>query len=183
MSENIFEHTTSIAGLTCKPLSILSETISPQEMSRARGGNGMGGPGGPQPGQDPAQAQQERAEQKARQAEAQQLLNEQTESKDKAGLFSGTTYYPVIDIAGNPNEPTFWTQNDVDTTAQVDSSGTQDQNGGALVIWDFDYLDDDTETEDECTVPYDCGDGDYEEEEEEDYSEDETEEDTEVYDP
>ena len=40
MSENIFEHTTSIAGLTCKPLSILSETISPQEMSRARGGNG-----------------------------------------------------------------------------------------------------------------------------------------------
>ena len=38
MPENIFEHTTSIAGLTCKPLSILSETISPQEMSRVRGG-------------------------------------------------------------------------------------------------------------------------------------------------
>ena len=42
MPENIFEHTTSIAGLTCKPLSILSKTISPQEMSRARGGNGCG---------------------------------------------------------------------------------------------------------------------------------------------
>ena len=46
MSENIFEHTTSIVGLTCKPLSILSETISPQEMSRAQGGNGNGGQGG-----------------------------------------------------------------------------------------------------------------------------------------
>ena len=42
MSENIFEHTTSIVGLTCKPLSILSETISPQEMSMAQGGNGNG---------------------------------------------------------------------------------------------------------------------------------------------
>ena len=40
MSESIFEHTTSIAGLTCKPLSILSETISPQEMNMVRGGNG-----------------------------------------------------------------------------------------------------------------------------------------------
>ena len=40
MPENILEHTTSIAGLTCKPLSILSETISPEEMSMARGGNG-----------------------------------------------------------------------------------------------------------------------------------------------
>ncbi len=39
MPENIFEHTTSIAGLTCKPLDILSETISTQEMSMARGGD------------------------------------------------------------------------------------------------------------------------------------------------
>ena len=38
MSESIFAHTTSIAGLTCKPLSILSETIATQEMSRVRGG-------------------------------------------------------------------------------------------------------------------------------------------------
>ena len=42
MQENILEHTTSIAGLTYKPLAILSETISPQEMSRAQGGNGCG---------------------------------------------------------------------------------------------------------------------------------------------
>ncbi len=40
MPENIFQHTTSIAGLTCKPLAILSETISPQEMNMTRGGNG-----------------------------------------------------------------------------------------------------------------------------------------------
>ncbi len=39
MPENILEHPTSIAELTCKPLAILSETISPQEMSMARGGN------------------------------------------------------------------------------------------------------------------------------------------------
>lgn len=46
MPENSFEHTTSITRLTCKPLSILSETISTQEMSRARGGNDNGDPGG-----------------------------------------------------------------------------------------------------------------------------------------
>ncbi|MDE2832037.1 MAG: hypothetical protein OXN20_18135 [Gemmatimonadota bacterium] len=40
MPENSFEHTTSIAGLTCKPLSILSEAISTQEMNMARGGTG-----------------------------------------------------------------------------------------------------------------------------------------------
>ena len=43
MSKNIFEPrydiATPIAGLTCKPLAILPETISPQEMSLARGGN------------------------------------------------------------------------------------------------------------------------------------------------
>lgn len=42
MSENISEQsegiTTSITRLTCKPLAILSETISTQEMNMARGG-------------------------------------------------------------------------------------------------------------------------------------------------
>ena len=169
MSENIFEHTTSIAGLTCKPLAILSETISPQEMSRARGGDGMGGPGGgPQPGQDPGEHQREQAERQARQAEAQRLLDEQTKPTDTAGLGGplGGTYIPIVDVSGSLN-----------TNAQADSSGTQDQNGGSLdngvITWDFDFLDDGTE--DECTVPYDCGD----DEEEEDYSEEETEEETE----
>ena len=46
MPENIFDQqdslTTSITGLTCKPLAILSETISPQEMSMVRGGTDLG---------------------------------------------------------------------------------------------------------------------------------------------
>lgn len=149
MSENSFEHTTSIVGLTCEPLNILSETISPQEMSRVRGGTdgmGGGGPGSMSSGQNPDEA---KAERQARRTEAQKLLEEQ-ESKDTAGLFAGTTYYPLIDVSGSLN-----------TNAQADSSGTQDQNGSSLVTWDFDFSDDGTEddgTEDECTVPYDCGD-------------------------
>ncbi len=174
MPENILEHTTSIAGLTCKPLTILSETISPQEMSMARGGDGMGGggPGSMSSGQDPAEAKSEKRFWKRT---GQKTSEEQTQPKDKPGLGPlGGTYIPKIDVAGSPNEETFWTQSNVDTTAQADSSGTQDLNGGTLDIWDFDFLD-----EDECTVPYDCGD----DEEEEDYSEEETEEDTVVYDP
>ena len=145
MPENIFEHTTSIAGLTCKPLSILSETISPQEMSRARGGDGMGGSGGgPQSGQDPAEAE---AEKKSWKKAAQKALEDQ-ESKDKPGLGPlGGTYWPIIDVAGDPNEATFWTN----TSAPADSSGTQDQNGGALdnqdddeAVWE-DIQDDDSD--------------------------------------
>lgn len=152
MSENIFEHTTFIAGLTCKPLAILSETVSPQEMSMARGGNGMGGSGGgPQPGQDPQEA---KAEKESWKKAAQKALEDQ-ESKDKPGLGPlGGTYWPIIDIAGDPNEETFWTSN-VDTTAQSDSSGTQDQNGGALdnqddddAVWE-DIQDDDDELSDD----------------------------------
>ncbi|MCE2434863.1 MAG: hypothetical protein J4F29_18350 [Candidatus Latescibacteria bacterium] len=106
-----------------------------------------------------------KAERQARRAEAQKLLDEQTKPTDTAGLGGplGGTYIPLLDVSGSLN-----------TTAQADSSGTQDQNGGSLVTWDFDFLDDD-DTEDECTVPYDCGD----DEEEEDYSEEETEEETE----
>ena len=141
----------------------------------------MGGSGGgPQPGQDPAEA---KSEERFWQRAGGKAAEDQRKPKEQPGLGPlGGTYVPIIDVAGSPDEETFWTQNNVDTTAQADSSGTQDQNGGALVIWDFDFLDDGTEDEcDECTVPYDCG---YdEEEEEEDYSEDETEEDTEVYDP
>ena len=168
MPENIFEPTTSIAGLTCKPLSVLSETISPEEMSKVRGGNdGMGGSGGgPQPGQDPAEA---KSEGRFWQRAGEKAAEEQRKPKEQPGLGPlGGTYYPEINVAGSSDEETFWTQSNVDTTAQADSSGTQDLNGGALDIWDFDFSDDDTE--DECTVPYDCGD-------------DEEEEDTEVYDP
>ena len=56
MPENIFQQqdgiTTSITGLTCKPLTILSETISPEEMSMARGEMIMVTQGGLRMGQD-----------------------------------------------------------------------------------------------------------------------------------
>ena len=59
MAESIFEHTTSIAGLTCEPLNILSETISSQEMSTIRGGDGMsGGSGSMSSGQPPTKPEQ-----------------------------------------------------------------------------------------------------------------------------
>ena len=164
MQENILEHTTSIAGLTCKPLSILSETISPQEMSRVRGGDGMGsgGPGSMSSGMDPTKAT--KPERGAWKTAGQEAAEEQRKPKEQPGLGPlGGTYVPIIDVSGSLN-----------TNAQADSSGTQDLNGGTLDIWDFDFLD-----EDECTIPYDCGD----DEEEEDYSEEETEEDTVVYDP
>ena len=78
MPENIFEHSTSIVGLTCKPLDILPETISPQEMSRARGGNdgagGPAGPGAPQPGQNPDEA---KTEGKVWQQAAQEVIKDQ----------------------------------------------------------------------------------------------------------
>ena len=145
MSENIFEHTTSIAKLTCKPLSILSETISSEEMSIARGGDGMGGPGGgPQPGQDPAEHQQERAERQARRTEALKLLDEQKQ-KDIAGLGPlGGTYIPIVDVSGSLNTTAQVDSSNVDTTAQADSSGTQDQNAGA--VWE-DIQDDDDDDE------------------------------------
>ena len=145
MPENIFEYTTSIAGLTCKPLSILSETISPHEMSRVRGGDGMGsgGPGSMSSGQNP-----DKAEAESWQKAAEKAAEEQRKPKEEPGLGVGTvggSYIPIINVSGSLN-----------TNAQADSSGTQDLNGGDLdneyeSFWDFDFLDDDTE--DECTVP------------------------------
>ena len=140
MPESIFEHTTSIAGLTCKPLAILSETISSQEMSMARGGDDTSG-GGSQSGQDPREAEAERKSWK----EAAKKAGEDQEPIDKPGLGPlGGTYWPVINVAGSPDEETFWTQSNVDTTAQADSSGTQDQNAGA--VWE-DIQDDDDDDE------------------------------------
>ena len=143
MSESIFEHTTSIAGLTCKPLSILSETISSQEMSMARGGDDTSG-GGSQPGQDPAEHQREQAERQARRTEALKLLDEQKQ-KDIAGLGPlGGTYIPIVDVSGSLNTTAQVDSSNVDTTAQADSSGTQDQNAGA--VWE-DIQDDDDDDE------------------------------------
>ena len=78
MSEKVFEQsegiTTSLAGFTCKPLAVLSETILPQEMSTIRGGDGTGsgGPGSMSSGQPPT-----KPEQKSWQEAAQKTLEEQ----------------------------------------------------------------------------------------------------------
>ncbi len=137
MSKNIFEPrydiATPIAGLTCKPLSILPETISPQEMSLARGGFDGSGPV-PQEGQDPAEADREKAEAAERRKEAKKLLKDQNPDMPGLGPLGGT-FVPNINVAGSPDQETFWTS--------ADSSGTQDLNGGALdnVEEEDDYYD------------------------------------------
>lgn len=143
MSESIFEHTTSIAGLTCKPLAILSEIISPQEMSRVRGGNGgrikMPGDGN---------------------------IEDGITSMDEPDC---PTYdcYPEggpFDTVGQPFTQEFDYVFDNDFGSILGGSGgggssesdtTNDDEGHLEDFWDFDFSDDDTE--DECTVPYDCG--------------------------
>lgn len=144
MSENIFEHTTFIAGLTCKPLAILSETVSPQEMSMARGGIKMPGDG---------------------------KVDDGIKGMDEQDC---PTYdcYPESGHFDTPGKP--FTQefdDDYDYLGPFGGGGggggssgsdnTNDDEGHLGDFWDFDFSDDSTEddgTEDECTVPYDCGD-------------------------
>ncbi len=130
MPENIFEHTTSVARLTCKPLSILSKTISPQEMSMARGGNGNN------------------------RKEEPPTLPPPPGTECDPGCINHCCDGPIIIIkapdpgnelppVGGPRKPSgpifsFSGGDSADSTASVDtstsadSSGTQDQNGGAL---------------------------------------------------
>ena len=190
MPENIFEHTTSIAGLTCKPLSIFSETISTQEMSMVRGGN---------EGEDTMFELM--------------VSNSDSQNDDMTGdkvCQSNPDCYDERDVGGNTQSGTLFgngppilygnygnyggsggggggsSESDTislpDTPSPIDPGpdNENDDEDHFGDFWDFDFSDDGTE--DECTVPYDCGYDEYDEEEE-DYSEDETEEDTEVYDP
>lgn len=155
MPENIFEHTTSISGLTCKPLSILSETISPQEMSMARGGNGLPNVKVPGDGQ----------------------MDDGTTSLDEIpGECGGNTYncYPKsghFDTEGKSFTQEFDGEPDFDGGLGPFGGGGGGGGGGSSEsdsenndeghlgdFWDFDFSDDDTE--DECTVPLDCGDDD-----------------------
>ena len=149
MSENIFEHTTSIAGLTCKPLSILSETISSQEMSMARGGDGLPKVKVPGDGE----------------------VNDGITSLDEIpGECGNNTYncYPKsgpFDTEGKPFTQEFDYVFDNDFGPILGGSGgsggggssesnTPNNDEGHLGdFWNFDFLD-------ECTVPYDCGDED-----------------------
>ena len=150
MLKNIFEErydiATPIAGLTCKPLSILPETISPKEMSLARGGNG-------DEDDDPFY-------------DFDQIYNPLddktvTTTDQIPGECPGNTYdcAPGPELLGNPGGALGFggsggSGGDGGTgyaggilgesyTAPADSSGTQDQNGGALdnEIDDFDFWD------------------------------------------
>ncbi len=161
MPESIFEHTTSIAGLTCKPLSILSETISPQEMSMARGGNdGSGGP----------TEQVSQAEIDSWLSEAQKAAEEQ---KPKVPDLLEGEHYPNLSygIGGegiNPIGDAFeWCVNQVSEDLEEVWEELKEAGEELEEAWE------------ELEEAWDWLTGD---EEEEDYSEDETEEDTEVYD-
>ena len=177
MSENILEHTTSITGLTCKPLSILSETISPQEMSRTRGGNGGGRPHNVDTRFDPGSSTS---------GLAGSVAPGSGEVGDcEIGCFKYCCNGGQDDDPQNLAFPTYGGGSsggggggggDVlgpfggggGGGSSSDSDTTNDDEGHLGDFWDLDFLDDGTE--DECTVPLDCGD-------------DEEEEDTEVYDP
>ena len=159
MSENIFEHTTSIAGLTCKPLAILSETISSQEMSMARGGIKIPGDGRIDDGitgmdEQDCPTYDCYPEGKPFDTEGKPFTQELDPIFDN-------NFGPILGGSGGSGGG---------GSSESDSENNEDHLGD---FWDFDFSDDDTE--DECTVPYDCGD----DEEEEDYSEEETEEGTE----
>ncbi len=182
MQENILEHTTSIAGLTCKPLAILSETISPQEMSRARGGNGGERPHNVNTRFDPGSSTSGLAgrvtpgsgegceigcfeyccDEGPQGDEGPQNLAFPTFGGSGGGGGGGGDVLGPFGGGGGGSSS--------------NSDATNDDEDHLGNFWDFDFDDD---TEDECTVPYDCGD----DEEEEDYSEEETQEDTVVYDP
>ena len=148
MLKNIFEKrydiATPIAGLTCKPLSILPETISPKEMSLARGGNdeaetmmfnlmaGSSGNSGDSGNADIICQSNPSCytELPGGQAQSGRLFST-----------SGVGYHPDYDGYGGGSGGGSGGGNS--HTASADSSGTQDQNGGALdnEIDDFDFWD------------------------------------------
>ena len=146
MPENIFEHTTSIVGLTCKPLAILSETISPQEMSRVRGGNHhIDEPPetGPPPGTecppgcpdyccDPRDIVITNPNPEGPQNRLPPLGSPSPQS---GSIF--TIRFGGVDTTSSPAD-----SSSVDSSVSADSSGTQDQNGGALDnVEEEDYYD------------------------------------------
>ena len=175
MSESIFQHTTSIAGLTCKPLAILSETISPQEMSRARGGwdtvgstldslatkdaDKMWEP------KDPTSGAPEPTDEGGGSSSGASVST----VRWNVGLWWFSSGSSESDTPSSPDTPSL-----PDTPSPIDP-GPDNENEDEDDYWwewDFEYGEYDDDTEDECTVPYDCGD-----------DEEETEEDTVVYDP
>ena len=160
MSKNIFEPrydiATPIAGLTCKPLAILPETISPQEMSLARGGNeaeemmfklmsGSSGNSGDSGNADIICQSNPSCytELPGGQAESGKIYS----TADPGGYHQDCydSYGACGSGSGGGNSHTASADSSasVDATTSADSSGTQDQNGGALdnEIDDFDFWD------------------------------------------
>ena len=159
MAESIFENTTSIAGLTCQPLAILSETISSQEMSRARGGWQT------IPSMLDSLATNEEIEKPPT-----DLTGGAPDPTDEGG---GSSSGSSVSTLGW-NIGLWWPSSgssESDTTSSPDTTSLPDtpspidpgpdneneDEDDYWWEWDFEYDDD---TEDECTVPYDCGDED-----------------------
>lgn len=154
MLKNIFEPrydiATPIAGLTCKPLSILPETISPQEMSLARGGNGdrekekfdvklpeYGNecdPGCIDPCCDPTEV----------------IIMDVEGPQNGLPPLGSPRGSKIITFSGSETSTPVDSSASADITAPADSSGTQDQNGGALdnVEEETDWGEDSVEDED-----------------------------------
>ena len=143
MPENISEHTTSIAGLTCKPLAIISKTISPQEMSMARGGIGL----------DETRVSSETSTHPLDQA-----LNPQPESRGTLSTDHPDNYVAEIYDLDEPDNrpppvsdvPFIITQDDYYDDENNNDENNNDENNNDEngqnnyeSFWDFDFLDDD----------------------------------------
>ena len=146
MSESIFEHTTSITGLTCKPLSILSETISTQEMSMARGGNGGSRPHDVDTSLDPGRVYNELLKEYGGNSCPDGCPLPCCEKDPNPGGMGGGDLTGTTGRGGGEGGPddrlTVYTP-PADSSASADSSGTQDQNGGDLDNGEDDGQEDD----------------------------------------
>lgn len=155
MQENILEHTTSIAGLTCKPLSILSETISPQEMSRVRGGGGHDIEEPPETGPPPGTECPPGCRDYCCDPREVVISNPNPEGPQNPLPPLGNpsppsgSIFTLIFGGGGSNSAPADSSDSADSSASADSSGTQDQNGGALDNVeeedDYDWIDPDDE--------------------------------------
>lgn len=158
MQENILEHTTSIAGLTCKPLSILSETISPQEMSRARGGwdtipsmldSLATNEDTVEPPKDPTAGAPEPTDEGGGSSRGSSVST----LGWNIGLWWPSSGSSESDTPSSPDTPSL-----PDTPSPIDPGPDNENEDEDDYWWEWDFGYDDTE--DECTVPYDCGDED-----------------------
>lgn len=162
MSESIFEHTTSIAGLTCKPLAILSETISSEEMSRVRGGDHhLEEPPetGPPPGTECPPGCQEYC------CDPKEIIivNPNPEGPQNPlpplgspSPPSGSIFTLIFRGDDSNSAPADSSNSAPADSSSADTSGTQDQNGGALdnVDEEPDWGEDDGQEDDKSVTDH-----------------------------